>query len=50
MGMAGRGSGFGSPSGVVTVPNAGHNIPFAHFEEFMPILRQFLKQSAAVAS
>jgi esterase len=34
---------------VVTVPDAGHNIHFAHFDEFMPILRQFLAQPVAVA-
>ena len=34
---------------VVTVPGAGHNIHFAHFDEFMPILRQFLTQPAGVA-
>jgi pimeloyl-ACP methyl ester carboxylesterase len=34
---------------VVTVPGAGHNIHFAHFDEFMPILRQFLAQPVAVA-
>ncbi|MBV8716081.1 MAG: alpha/beta hydrolase [Chloroflexi bacterium] len=34
---------------VVTVPGAGHNIHFAHFNEFMPILRQFLSQPVAVA-
>lgn len=34
---------------VVTVPGAGHNIHFAHFDEFMPILRQFLSQTVAVA-
>ena len=34
---------------VVTVPDAGHNLHFAHFDEFMPILRQFLGQPAAVA-
>ena len=28
---------------------AGHNIHFAHFDEFMPILRQFLAQPVAVA-
>jgi pimeloyl-ACP methyl ester carboxylesterase len=33
---------------VVTVPDAGHNIHFAHFDEFMPILRQFLGQPVAV--
>jgi pimeloyl-ACP methyl ester carboxylesterase len=33
---------------VVTVPNAGHNVHFAHFDEFMPILRQFLGQPIAV--
>jgi len=34
---------------VVTVPGAGHNIHFAHYDEFMPILRQFLAQPVAVA-
>jgi hypothetical protein len=33
---------------VVTVPDAGHNIHFAHFDEFMPVLRQFLAQPVAV--
>jgi pimeloyl-ACP methyl ester carboxylesterase len=33
---------------VVTVPDAGHNIHFAHFDQFMPILRQFLSQKVAV--
>ena len=33
---------------VTTVPDAGHNIHFAHFDAFMPILRQFLAQPAAV--
>ncbi len=27
---------------VVTVPGAGHNIHFAHFDDFMPLLREFL--------
>jgi esterase len=27
---------------VVTVPDAGHNIHFAHFESFMPLLERFL--------
>jgi pimeloyl-ACP methyl ester carboxylesterase len=34
---------------VVTVPEAGHNIHFAHFDAFMPILRQFLAQPVPVA-
>ena len=34
---------------VVTVADAGHNIHFAHFDEFMPLLRQFLAQPIAVA-
>jgi pimeloyl-ACP methyl ester carboxylesterase len=34
---------------VITVPDAGHNIHFAHFDEFMPLLRAFLAQPAAVA-
>jgi esterase len=34
---------------VVTVPDAGHNIHFAHFDEFMPIFRAFLVQSTAAA-
>jgi pimeloyl-ACP methyl ester carboxylesterase len=34
---------------VVTVPDAGHNIHFAHYDEFMPILRAFLAQPAGVA-
>ena len=29
---------------VVTVPGANHNIHFAHFDAFMPLLRQFLAQ------
>jgi pimeloyl-ACP methyl ester carboxylesterase len=33
---------------VVTVPGANHNIHFAHFDAFMPLLRQFLAQPAAV--
>jgi hypothetical protein len=33
---------------VVTVPDAGHNIHFAHFDQFMPILRQFVSQKVAV--
>ena len=35
---------------VVTVPDAGHNIHFAHFEPFMVLLRQFLGQPAPVAT
>ena len=31
---------------VVTVPGAGHNIHFAHFDEFMPHLRQVLVEPA----
>jgi pimeloyl-ACP methyl ester carboxylesterase len=27
---------------VVTVPEAGHNIHFAHFESFMPLFERFL--------
>jgi esterase len=34
---------------VVTVPDAGHNIHFAHYEAFMPIFRQFLAQPVAVS-
>lgn len=33
---------------VVTVADAGHNIHFAHFEEFMPLLNQFLAAPAPV--
>jgi pimeloyl-ACP methyl ester carboxylesterase len=33
---------------VVTVPAAGHNVHFAHFEAFMPVLEQFLRETAAV--
>lgn len=33
---------------VVTVPGAGHNIHFAHFDDFMPILRQCLAQPVGV--
>ena len=32
---------------VVTVPGAGHNIHFAHFDEFMTHLRQVLAQPVA---
>jgi esterase len=32
---------------VVTVPGAGHNIHFAHFDEFMPHLRQVLAEPIA---
>jgi pimeloyl-ACP methyl ester carboxylesterase len=35
---------------VVTVADAAHNIHFAHFEEFMPLLEQFLAQPTAVAA
>jgi esterase len=35
---------------VVTVPDAGHNIHFAHFEEFMPLLEQFLAISRPAAT
>jgi pimeloyl-ACP methyl ester carboxylesterase len=34
---------------VVTVPNAGHNVHFAHFESFMPLLQQFLGDPVAVS-
>lgn len=34
---------------VVTVPDAGHNIHFAHFGEFMPLLEQFLAEPVTVA-
>ena len=34
---------------VVTVPGAGHNIHFAHFDEFMPHLRQVLAQPVGAA-
>jgi pimeloyl-ACP methyl ester carboxylesterase len=30
---------------VITVPGANHNIHFAHFDAFMPLLRQFLGQA-----
>jgi pimeloyl-ACP methyl ester carboxylesterase len=33
---------------VVTVPGANHNIHFAHFEAFMPLLRQFLSRPIEV--
>jgi len=33
---------------VVTVPDAGHNIHFAHFDEFMPIFRAFVAQPAPI--
>jgi pimeloyl-ACP methyl ester carboxylesterase len=33
---------------VVTVADAGHNIHFAHFDEFMPLLEQFLAEPAGV--
>jgi pimeloyl-ACP methyl ester carboxylesterase len=35
---------------VVTVPDAAHNIHFAHFSDFMPLLEQFLAEPAAVAA
>ena len=35
---------------VVTVADAAHNIHFAHFGEFMPLLEQFLAQPAAVTA
>jgi esterase len=35
---------------VVTVPGANHNIHFAHFDAFMPLVRQFLTQPVAAAS
>jgi pimeloyl-ACP methyl ester carboxylesterase len=35
---------------VVTVPDAAHNIHFAHFEAFMPLLEQFLAAPAPVAA
>ena len=34
---------------VVTVPEAGHNIHFAHFAAFMPLLEQFLVEPASVS-
>ena len=34
---------------VVTVADAGHNIHFAHFDDFMPHLRRLLAQPAAAA-
>jgi esterase len=33
---------------VVTVPDAGHNIHFAHFEGFMPLIEQFLAEPSPV--
>jgi len=35
---------------VVTVPEAGHNIHFAHFEAFMALLQPFLGQPTPVAA
>ena len=35
---------------VVTIPGANHNIHFAHFDAFMPLLRLFLAQPTEVAS
>jgi pimeloyl-ACP methyl ester carboxylesterase len=35
---------------VVTVPDAAHNIHFAHFEAFMPLLERFLVEPAPVAA
>lgn len=35
---------------VVTVPDAGHNIHFAHFEPFMALLDRFLEAPAPVAT
>jgi len=35
---------------VVTVPDAAHNIHFAHFDAFMPLLEQFLAEPAPVAA
>jgi pimeloyl-ACP methyl ester carboxylesterase len=35
---------------VVTVPEAGHNIHFAHFEPFMALLGQFLEAPGPVAT
>ena len=35
---------------VVTVPGANHNIHFAHFDAFMPLVRQFLAQPVGAAS
>jgi pimeloyl-ACP methyl ester carboxylesterase len=35
---------------VVTVLDAGHNIHFAHFDEFMPLLNQFLAAPAPVGA
>ncbi|HEY2592491.1 MAG TPA: alpha/beta hydrolase [Chloroflexota bacterium] len=34
---------------VVTVPDAGHNIHFAHFSEFLPLLEQFLTEPVSVS-
>jgi pimeloyl-ACP methyl ester carboxylesterase len=35
---------------VTTVPDAGHNLHFAHFEAFMPLLEQFLEQPMPVGA
>ena len=35
---------------VITVPDANHNIHFAHFDAFMPLLRQFLKRPIEVTA
>jgi pimeloyl-ACP methyl ester carboxylesterase len=35
---------------VVTVADAGHNVHFAHFDEFMPLLEQFLAAPVGAAS
>jgi pimeloyl-ACP methyl ester carboxylesterase len=34
---------------VVTVPDAGHNVHFAHFEAFMPVLEGFLMEPGAIS-
>jgi pimeloyl-ACP methyl ester carboxylesterase len=33
---------------IVTVPDAGHNVHFAHFAEFMPLFEPFVSSPAAV--
>ena len=33
-----------------TVPDAGHNLHFAHYDAFMGLLEQFLAQPAPVAT
>jgi hypothetical protein len=31
------------------VPDAGHNVHFAHFEAFMPVLEGFLMEPGAIS-